>query len=142
MHLAALFQRKGGRVTYAVTELSSVEEGGVRSVEGVPGERFIARPDEASRIVEACFNARTRAALLYADNLTPAFSDLSSGEAGLVLEKLRQYRIRLAVVCPPGTAQFSSRFGELVAERRSASYFDVFETRAAARDWLARVAVA
>lgn len=123
------------------SQLSAVDDG-VRFVEGTPGERVVNGPDDASRVVEACFNARARAALLYADNLTPAFFDLSSGEAGLMLEKLRQYRIRLAVVCPPGTAQFSSRFGELVAERRSAAYFDVFETRAAARDWLARVAVA
>lgn len=38
-------------------------------------------------------------ALLYAPNLTAKF-DLSSREAGAILQKLRDYRIRLAVVCP------------------------------------------
>jgi hypothetical protein len=53
---------------------------------------------------------------LYAANLTRGFFDLSSGEAGAILQKLRNYRIRLPVVCGPGTAQLSRRFGDLLAE--------------------------
>ncbi len=77
------------------------------------------------------------AVLLYASNLTPAFFDLSSGEAGAILQKLRQYRIRLAVVCPPGGVRFSSRFGDALAEERQNQYFKVCETRAAGGAWRA-----
>ena len=77
--------------------------------EGTAGERFVPRARDAIRI-EACWAAKTRAALLYAENLTPNFFDLSSGEAGEILDKVRQYRIRLAIVCLPGTVGFSSRF--------------------------------
>ena len=52
------------------------------------------------------------------ENLTPAFFDLSSGEAGAILQKLRNYGIRLAVVCPPGRVLMSSRFGEMGRHRR------------------------
>lgn len=117
-------------------ELSVIDEQGVRVVEGVSGESFMRTVRDASLVVEACLSARVRLALLYADNVTARFFDLSSAEAGEILEKLRQYHVRLALVCPPGAVAFSSRFSELVAERRRAQYFAVFETRAAARDWL------
>lgn len=58
--------------------------------------------------------------------------------SGEILQKLRNYKIRLAVVCAPGRVQFSSRFGEMLAEERSGPYFGVFDTRADARAWLAQ----
>ena len=120
-----------------MSELSVVEEHGVRAVEGPPGEPFMIRAEDATRVVEACLSAGVDAALLHARNLTPAFFDLSSGEAGAVLQKLRNGRVRLAVVCPPGTITFSSRFGEVVAEERRGRFFGVFDSRAEALAWLA-----
>jgi hypothetical protein len=120
-------------------ELSIVEEGGVHIVEGVPDQHFMSRVDDANQIVETCFAGRVRLALLYAPNLTEGFFDLSSGEAGAILQKLRNYGVRLAVVCPPGAVQFSSRFGEMLAEERDRQQFGVFETRRSAREWLARL---
>ena len=55
---------------------------------------------------------------------------------GEVLQKLRNYRVRLAVVCPPGTVRFSSRFGEMLAEERRLPHFGVFDTRDEAVAWL------
>jgi GrpB-like predicted nucleotidyltransferase (UPF0157 family) len=118
--------------------LSLVEESGVRVVEGAPNEPLMTRMDDASRVIEACFSHRARLALLYASNLTERFFDLSSGDAGAILQKLRNYGVRLAVVCPPGSVQFSSRFGEMLAEEHRRRDFRVFETRAAAREWLSQ----
>lgn len=118
--------------------LSLVEEGGVRVVEGAPNEPLMTRVDDASRVIEACFSHRARLALLYASNLTERFFDLSSGDAGAILQKLRNYGVRLAVVCPPGSVQFSSRFGEMLAEEHRRRDFRVFETRAAALEWLSQ----
>jgi hypothetical protein len=53
-----------------------------------------------------------------------------------VLQKLRNYRIRLAVVCPPGTVRFSSRFSEMLAEERRLPHFGVCDTREGAVAWL------
>ena len=120
-------------------ELTVAEEAGVRFVEAPPDLRLLRTIEDATLLVEACFSHRAASALLYAPNLTGNFFDLSSGEAGAILQKLRNYRIRLAVVCPPGTVQFSSRFGEMAAEESRAGYFQVFESVAAAREWLSRI---
>ena len=111
------------------------EESGVRIVEGTLGEPLMRRPQDATLVLEACFSARVRGALLYPENLTSQFFDLSSGEAGEVLDKLRRFHVRLAVVCQPNTVRFSSRFLEILSND-----LRVFETRDEARLWLAQVA--
>jgi hypothetical protein len=110
------------------------EESGVRIVEGTSGEPLMRRPQDATLLLEACFSARVRGALLYPENLTSQFFDLSSGEAGEVLDKLRRFHVRLAVVCEPHTVRFSSRFLEILSDD-----LRVFETRDEARLWLAQV---
>ncbi|WP_441292811.1 DUF4180 domain-containing protein [Sorangium sp. KYC3313] len=117
-------------------ELTVVDEGGVQFVEGSPDHGLMESVRDVDRVIEACFSGGVLCALLYPANLTAAFFDLSSGEAGEILQKLRNYWIRLAVVCPPGAADFSSRFGEMVAEERGGQHFGVFETRNAAVEWL------
>jgi hypothetical protein len=119
-------------------DLSVVEEDGLRVVEGVPDTRFISRAADANRVLEECFSQRVDCALLYASNLTDGFFDLSSGDAGAILQKFRNYGVRLAVVCPPGSVAFSSRFGEMLAEEQQGRHFGVFDTREGARDWFKR----
>jgi hypothetical protein len=111
---------------------------GAPVIEGPPGAPVLARA-ETNRLLEACFAAHARAALLYAENLPPAFFDLSSGEAGEVLQKLRMYGgIRLAVVAAPDAAvRPSSRFDEMAAEERWKGHFALFDSADAARAWLA-----
>src|SRR5262245_33790543 len=90
------------------------------------------RPQDATLVIGACFSAQVRGALLYPENLTPRFFDLSSGEAGDVLDKLRRYQIRPAIVCRPGEVTFSTRFREILSDD-----LRMFDTREAAREWLA-----
>jgi len=119
-------------------ELEVVDEDGVTVVEGLPGQRLMSSVLDITGVIEAYLSARAAGVLLYASNLTPGFFDLSSTEAGAILQKLRNYRIRLAVVCPPGSVTFSSRFDEMVAEERRGRLFGLFDTRDAARDWVRR----
>ena len=118
-------------------ELTPVDEGGVLAIEGPPGRPALAAAGDVDRLLEACFGVRCDAALLYAENLPPGFFDLSSGVAGAVLQKLRNYGVRLAVVRGAAAGAASSRFGELVAEERARRDFGVFASRAEARAWLA-----
>ena len=120
----------------ARTPLTVAEQGGARFVEGPPGQPFMHSIDDASLVVEVCFSNRARSALLYEPNLTAKFFDLSSGEAGAVLQKLRNYKIRLAIVHTPDSPRLSSRFGEMVEEESRGDYFRLFESAEAARDWL------
>lgn len=116
--------------------LTFVDEGGLALVEGAPGQALMERAQDVDRLLEACFAEGARAALLYAANLPPAFFDLSSGAAGVVLQKLRNYHVRLAVVAPAGSVRLSSRFGELLADERRGTHFGLFETRDEAAAWL------
>jgi hypothetical protein len=108
------------------------EDGGVRIVEGTPGDVLLRRPQDATLVIEACLAAQVDVALLYAENLTPGFFDLSSGEAGELLDKLRRFQVRLAIVCPPGKVRLSSRFREILSDD-----LRLFETSDEARLWLA-----
>jgi hypothetical protein len=117
--------------------LTVVVEDGVSAVEAAPGEPLMNGVADVDRIIEACMSERLQTVLLHAEHLPPAFFDLSSGQAGAILQKLRNYGVRLAVVCPPGSARFSRRFGEMAAEERGRPHFGVFTTRAEARAWIA-----
>jgi Domain of unknown function (DUF4180) len=119
-------------------ELTITQKSGASFVEGPPGLPLMRSIEDATLVVEACFSNRVSAALLYAPNLTDKFFDLSSGEAGAILQKLRNYRIRLAVVCTPDSIRFSSKFGEMASEESRTGYFQVFDSSTAAREWLSR----
>lgn len=109
---------------------------GKRFVEGPPGEALLKSARDSSAVLESCFSHRATGALLYSHNLPEKFFDLSSGEAGEILQKFRMYGIRLAVVAD--AAQFTPRFAELVIEEHRANHFHVAGSPDAAREWLAR----
>ena len=109
---------------------------GTTFVEASPDAQLLHKPADINLVLETCFRLRTLRALLYAPNMTPNFFDLSSGDAGTILQKLCQYRIRVALVFPAGTVRFSTRFPELVAEENRAGYFHFFESAEDARGWL------
>jgi hypothetical protein len=104
-------------------------------VEGPAGEPLLHNAREINDIIGECFGAHTTLALLYGANLPPAFFDVSSGQAGEILQKLRNYGLRLAVVVQPGIA-VSTRFHELQAAERRDGAFAVFDSRDAAVAWL------
>ena len=119
-------------------ELKLVDEAGVRFIESSSDRQLLQTALDADLLVEACLSHGVDGLLLSATNLTRGFFDLSSGEAGAILQKLRNYRIRLAVVCVPGTAPLSRRFGELLAEEARSNQFRLFGSREAAREWLSK----
>ena len=118
--------------------LTAAKAGDVTVAEGPADRRLLLDVDDTGRLIETCFSLGAQGALLYAPNVSSAFFDLSSGEAGAVLQRLRNFRVRLAVVCPPGTVRFSSRFGEMLAEEQFRRQFGVFDTRDAALEWLSK----
>lgn len=108
---------------------------GQRILEGEPGTALLERAEDGRALIETCFEHATRRILLYPENLPGRFFDLSSGEAGEILQRLRNYQVRLAVVRTPGL-YMSSRFGELLADEARGPYFRLFDERAAAEEWL------
>lgn len=117
-------------------ELTLIEETGFIALEGQPEQPCIIHVDDTRRLLEECFAQGVNAVLLYAPNLPRSFFDLSSGQAGSILQTLQNYRVRLAVVCLPGSVTLSSRFKDMLAETQHGRAFGLFETRAAACAWL------
>ena len=108
------------------------------ALEGVPGAPLMRAAEEYTEVIGACFEHGARAVLLYAANLPARFFDLRSGDAGVILQKFRQYRIRLAVVAAPDAPPLSRRFQELLIDERRGHDFTVVPDRAAAVAWLQR----
>ena len=117
-------------------ELTWVDRPQLRCLEGSSERQLLHSIRNAALLVEACLSRGVDCVLLYAANLTREFFDLSSEEAGAIPRTLRNYRIRMAVVCVPGPAQLSSRVGELLAEEQRSNQFQLFASREAALEWL------
>ncbi|MFL5734957.1 MAG: DUF4180 domain-containing protein [Chloroflexia bacterium] len=113
-----------------------VAKGEQKIVEGLPGTGLIQSPDDVVDLIGACFENKAQAVLLYAENLTERFFDLSSGEAGAILQKFRNYRTRVAVVVSQDGSPQSSKFREMVSEESRGGDFRLFGDREAAEAWL------
>ncbi len=112
-----------------------VHGGSQRFAEGIPEQTLLTCVDDVSKVIEVCLTHAVDRLLLYPENLPAAFFDLSSGEAGAILQKLRNYRIRLAVVHAPDLPM-SHRFGGMVRDEQRGPYFRLFGDRATAQRWL------
>jgi hypothetical protein len=119
------------------TQLTLVEEEHGRFLEGPVDKPLMQRVEDVDSILEQCISRGASALLLYTPNLTGGFFDLSSGEAGAILQKLFQYRVRLAIVCEPGTVRPESRFSDVLVEEVHRDRLAVFATADSARNWIA-----
>jgi hypothetical protein len=117
-------------------DMQVIEQNGKRIVTGTVGKPLLHTVDDVVAIIEACANYDTSRVLLYAENLTEHFFDLSSQEAGAILHKLRTYQVRMAVVYSPEKVKLSSRFGDLMIEENRNRYFRLMTERSQAESWL------
>lgn len=101
---------------------------------GYEEKPLLTHPSNSNRLVEVCLNTGIDRLVLYPENLPEGFFDLSTGTAGEVLGKLRNYQIRLAVVRRPGL-RLSSRFSEMLADEKRWGYFRLFDTLDQALAW-------
>jgi PadR family transcriptional regulator, regulatory protein AphA len=91
--------------------------------------------EDALQVVAACFESGLKSVLLPGTSLPDKFFTLASGFAGQVLQRFRNYQIRVALVLASehGGPQ---RFREMVAEENRGAAFRVFEDHSAATAWL------
>ena len=111
------------------------ESHGVKVLEGSPGEVILTDESSIIPLLETCFSNRAQNLLLYTNNIDPAFFNLGTGLAGIVLQKFRNYQIRFALVKSEGF-RMSNRFSDLLIEESRGSYFKMFPSKDAAESWL------
>jgi GrpB-like predicted nucleotidyltransferase (UPF0157 family) len=98
----------------------------------------ITRVEDALDLVACCVEHGSTRLLLEAGVLPEAFFELRTRFAGELLQKLQNYRIRVAAVFPPDPGP-GERFAEFVAEARRGCDFHAFTRREEAEAWLASV---
>ena len=99
----------------------------------------IATEEQLLELVAVAWETGLTAFLLEPESLAPEFFDLKSGLAGAALQKLANYRLRLALVGSGRVGSrptLSPRFRELLSETTPGGSFGVFETAAQAEAWL------
>lgn len=98
-------------------------------------EPVIQKISDALDLVAACGEMGTGLLLLKAENLSPAFFDLSSGLAGDILLKFTNYQMKVALVIPRNLP-VSERFAEFASETRFNREFRIFHQEDSALTWL------
>jgi hypothetical protein len=114
-------------------EVEVLDRDGVRIVECTD---LIARVDDALELIAACIERHSTRLLLDSRHLPAAFFDLRSKFAGEFLQKLQNYRLRVAAVFP-SEHEYSERFSEFLSEAKRGNSFRAFTVRADAEAWLA-----
>lgn len=90
---------------------------------------------DVTDLVGACLENKTSLVMLHAEALSDDFLKLRTGLAGIVLQKLINYRIRAAAVITD-EYKIQGKFKELLAESNRGRDFRVFSDKQTAEDWL------
>ena len=90
---------------------------------------------DAIELVLACADGKSSCLLIDRGCLPSDFFDLSTRFAGEFIQKLQNYRIRVAAVIPPDDGR-SDTFERFWTEARRGNPFRVFDERAEAEAWL------
>lgn len=114
-------------------EMSEREMNGVTYFDIRSG--MLACGTDALDIVGGCTNPSLNRVLLRADDLSPAFFDLSTGLAGAVLLKFSNYRLKVALVLTPNQIP-AGRFAEFAGETRRNREFRIWLDEESALGWL------
>ncbi len=110
-----------------------VERAGVRFVECAEP---ITGVDDALGLITARWEHNSNRLLIDSGNFPETFFDLRSRFAGEFIEKVQNYRIRVAAVFT-AEARYSDRFEEFLVEARRGRLFRAFTRREEAEAWLA-----
>lgn len=117
-------------------EFNQIEHNGTKVVEAAADGVSILVGNNVVDAIAACGENRTDRLLVHVASLPARFFDLKSGEAGEILQQLRNYRIRLALVGGLDEAAASQRFSEMMIEENRQPHFHIFAATNVAVAWL------
>ena len=135
-NLASAAQLIARRHKIGGMEFEVIQHNGTKVVEAIPDGASILVGNNVLDAISACGENKTDRLLDHVASLPVRFFDLKSGEAGEMLQKLRNYRVGLAVVGGLAEAAASQRFSEMMIEENRQRWFHMFATSDAAVGWL------
>lgn len=111
---------------------------GINFLECTGGSLRIAVERDVLDLLGICGEHETDRVLLHSDCVDPAFFDLKTGLAGVVLLKLSMYRIKAALVMPDEKIGIG-KFRDFMIETSRGNQFRIYNEREAAVEWLTRL---
>ena len=113
-------------------EYIKVKKNGKDYIKVVSGQ--LREEKDGIALVSACAESDTNKVMLNADSLSNEFLNLSTGVAGLVLQKLANYNIKAAVVMD--AEKIRGKFGDFLKEAHRGKLFHTFNDFQNAEKWL------
>ena len=104
-------------------------------IECFSAEPPISSEQEALDLVALCGENDTNLLMLHAAALSDDFFKLKTRLAGMILQKLVNYRVKTAIILP-GDLKIVGKFKELMAESNKRNDYRVFNNTAEAENWL------
>lgn len=95
----------------------------------------IATEQDALDLVALCGENDTNLLMIHAEALSEDFFKLRTRVAGMVLQKLVNYRVKTAIILP-GDATITGKFKELMAESNKRNDYRLFKDTVEAENWL------
>jgi hypothetical protein len=118
-----------------VIQIAAVDASGQVYAECTSATPPIETDGHAAELIGACWEQGAKRLMVHSVALSPAFFDLKSGIAGMLLQKLVNYQIKAVLIAADDKA-YEGRFGEMVVEANEGKQFGCFRTRAEAERWL------
>jgi hypothetical protein len=100
------------------------------------GELLIGDEQDAVDLIALCGEENSDRLILFADNLSQEFFDLTTRLAGSVLQKFSNYRVKCAIVIPPSLDK--GKFHEMLIEANRQHSLHFFSTLKDAEEWILR----
>jgi hypothetical protein len=111
-----------------------VREKGRVYAKGTRGQPLLNNERDVLDLISFCGEHDTDRVLLFSENLPDTFFDLKSGEAGMILQKFVNYRMKVAAILPPSLIR--GKFGDFALETNRGVRFRIFQRQDEAERWL------
>lgn len=96
---------------------------------------LIDKEGDLNDLLSLCYTHACNLLLMDEHNLSDDFFNLKTGIAGLAMQKFANYKVKVAVILPPG-ADHNERFRELMYEMNQSNLIRFYFDRDEAEEWL------
>lgn len=130
-----IYPEKGSEHMEDSMKLIVFEKNNLRYLHLSTNGQVLGKKEDGLDLISLCGEHDTHGVLLEAEKLSEDFTQLRTGVAGEILQKLSNYRVRLAVVVSENQ-DYPSRFKEMIKELHKGDTFRLFTALEDAKNWI------
>ncbi len=106
-----------------------------RYIEYISNEKLISKETDAMDLIAACFENNTNLLIIHYETLSEDFFNLRTGLAGAILQKLVNYKIKVAIIIA-NEENLNDRFREMIIEANKRDDYRTFRNTTDAENWI------